>query len=77
MVSGVTSRVWQNLVQWQLPDGSGLASGFLVGTDAIILFLITRAGKKRYHYTLLVYKLFLQRIFRCTQVSLRFKLKHI
>ena len=64
---------WPNLVQWQPPDGSRLASEFLVGTDAIILFLITRAGKKRRYYTLLVYKLFLQRTYSDTQVSLRFK----
>ena len=38
---------WSNLVQWQPPDGSRLASGFLVGTDAIILFLITRADNKK------------------------------
>ena len=45
VLSDVTS--WLNLVQWQPPNGSRLASGFLVGTDAIILFLITRAGKKK------------------------------
>ena len=36
-----------DLVEWQPPDGSRLASGFLVGTDAIIVFLISRAGKKK------------------------------
>ena len=45
VLSDVTN--FPNLVQWQPADGSRLASGFLVGTDAIILFLITRAGKKK------------------------------
>ena len=57
-LTDVTS--WQNLVQWQPPDGSRLVSGFLVGTDAIILFLITRAGTKiRCYYKLLRYASFL------------------
>ena len=49
-------------------------SGLLVGTDGIILFLITRAGKKMIlPHT--VSKLFLQRTYSDTQVSLRFTSK--
>ena len=70
-LSDVTS--WPGLVQWQPPDGSRLASGFLVGTDAIIVFLISRAGKKRCYYKLLVYKPFWQRTYSDTKVFLRFK----
>ena len=55
---------WPNSVQCQPPDGSRLASRFLVGTDAIIVFLITRAGKQK-----LLYKLFLQHTYSDTQVS--------
>ena len=45
VLSDVTS--WPDLVQWQPPDGSRLASGFLVSTDVIIVFLVSRAGKKK------------------------------
>ena len=69
VLNDVTS--WPNLVQCQPPDGSRLASRFLVGTDAIILFLITH--EKICYYKLLVYKLFLQGAYSDTQVSLRFK----
>ena len=44
-----------------------------MGTDAMIVFLITLAGKKICYCKLLVYKLFLQRTYSDTQVSLRFK----
>ena len=44
VLSDVT--IWQNLVQCQPPYGSRLASGFLVGTDAIIVFPVTRVGNK-------------------------------
>ena len=59
VLSDVTS--WPDLVQWQPPDGSRLASEFLVGTDAIIVFHnydITRMGKKRCYYKLLVTYIF-------------------
>ena len=45
VLSDVTS--WPDLVQWQPPDGSRLVSGFLVSTDVIIVFLVSRAGKKK------------------------------
>ena len=45
VLSDVTSL--PNVVQWQPPYGSRLVSGFLVNTDAIILFLITRASKQK------------------------------
>ena len=47
-LSYVASRIGSlatNIVQWQPLDVSRLTSGFLVGTDAINLFLITRAGE--------------------------------
>ena len=71
--SDVTS--WPDLVQWQPPDGSRLASGFLVGTDAIIVFLISREGKKDVTRKLLVYKPFWQRTNSDTNVFSRFKWK--
>ena len=70
-VLSVVTR-WQHLVQCQPPDGSRLASGFLVGTDATIVFRITHVGKKRCYYKLLVHKLFLQLTYSDTQVSLPF-----
>ena len=51
-----------NLVQWQTVAGLPR-----------ILKWVTRAGKKRCYYTLLVYKLFLQRTYSDTHVYLRFK----
>ena len=44
----VPSRDLKFIYRWQQPDGSRLTSGFLGGTDAIVLFLITRTGKKKY-----------------------------
>ena len=45
VLSDVT--IWPDLVQWQPPDGIRLASGFLVGADSIIVFLISPAGEKK------------------------------
>ena len=50
-ISSRSTRPWNgqppSLVQWQPPDDSRLmSSGFLLGTDAIILFLIFCAVKK-------------------------------
>ena len=52
---------WSNLVEWLPPDGSSLASGFVVGTDV---------SKKRCyaHYLIM---LFLQRTYSDMQVFLR------
>ena len=63
---------WPDLVQCQPPDGNRLASGFLVGTDAIVVFLISRAFTKKMLLQIILYKPFCQRTCSDTKVFLRF-----
>ena len=70
VICRVTS--WSNLVQWQPPDGSRIASDIKMGTDVTYFISYNLRGekKKMLYNTLLVYNLFFQKLSRKGRIYL-------